>query len=193
MQAHIILYSIAGLSIILGFIALLKQKTYLDPKTNEPTSVEISNIGKMKSNYPALVFAFLGFALAVIAMLNRDVPVVPKPGKVNWTIQGTIKNPKFDSITDYSDFTVELAEPEIECEVGSDGKYKIKLQLDSGQSLESKYDRLEFSAGNEKIVNIDPIYLRDELSNFKKGLKSKLRKVDTNYRRYDYPNQTADQ
>jgi len=193
MQAHIILYSIAALSIVLGFIALLKQKTYLDPRTNEPTSVEISNMGKMKSNYPALVFAFLGFALAVIAMLNRDAPVVPKPGKVDWTIQGTIKNPKFDSSIDYSDFTVELAEPEVYCKIESDGKYRIKLQLDSGQQLESKYNRLEFSTGDDKYVNIDPIYLIDELSIYDKGLKSKLLKKESHYRRYDYPNPTADQ
>ena len=59
----IILYAIAALSIILGFIALIKQKVYLDKDTKKQTELEIPILGKLKTNYPSLVFVFLGFFL----------------------------------------------------------------------------------------------------------------------------------
>lgn len=39
MDSAYILFGIAVLSIILGFAALLSQKIYLDPTTNQPTEV----------------------------------------------------------------------------------------------------------------------------------------------------------
>ena len=57
-------YFLAAILIILGFIALLRQKTYIDSKTKQPTEIEITKLGKFKSNYPALAFVVLGFVLA---------------------------------------------------------------------------------------------------------------------------------
>src|SRR5258705_5810237 len=193
MQVYI-LYLIATICIILGFIALLKQKTYLDSRTNQPTSIEIPRIGKMKSNYPALIFVFLGFAIAVLAMirLNRDVQTSQSPSKVLWTIKGTLKNPAFDSV-DWNNFTLELREPDIKYDVPNNGLYEITFLLDSGITPESKYRRLEFTDENGRYINIDPIFLDKELEKFNKNEKSKLRKKEINYREYSYPDLTADQ
>src|SRR5437773_751346 len=86
MQTQMIMYVISGSSIGLGFVALLLQKTYLDPDTRKPTTeVEITNLGKLKTNYPALVFVFLGFAAAVFAFNKSDVKE-----KVHWSVQGRL-------------------------------------------------------------------------------------------------------
>lgn len=74
----IYLYSLSGLSIILGFIALLKQRTYIDADTKQPTEIEVPIFGKLKSNYPALIFVFLGFDASIFAYdrserYNREV------------------------------------------------------------------------------------------------------------------------
>jgi hypothetical protein len=46
----------------LGFVALLKQKLYIDSKTNQLTEVDLPIVGKMRTNYPALVFVIAGCA-----------------------------------------------------------------------------------------------------------------------------------
>ena len=70
----ILIISIIG--IILGFVALITQKIYINPETSEATEVEIPFIGKIKTNYPALVFAFLGFGLAFY-VFNKAYPPLP--------------------------------------------------------------------------------------------------------------------
>ena len=85
MLPQIIMYIISISSIILGFVALILQKTYLDPETQKPTEVEVPVIGKLKTNYPALVFVFLGFAGAFYSFQRSQVKE-----KVQWTIQGSL-------------------------------------------------------------------------------------------------------
>ena len=148
----------------------------------------------MKSNYPALIFVFLGFAIAVIAMikLNQHVQNKQSASKVAWTIKGSLKNPVFDSV-DWNNFTIELRDPVIEYDTPDPGFYEIKFSLDSGETPENKFLRLEFTDEDGRYINIDPIFLRKESEKFDKGLKSKLRKKETNYREYSYPDLTADQ
>ena len=69
----LIIYGISTLTIILGFIALLTQKIYIDTDTKQLTQIDIPMVGKMKTNYPALIFLFLGIFLAVYAF-SRSFP-----------------------------------------------------------------------------------------------------------------------
>jgi hypothetical protein len=41
------------------FVALLKQKSYLDIRSGEIIEIEVPIFRKMKTNYPALIFVFL--------------------------------------------------------------------------------------------------------------------------------------
>ena len=182
------LYIISGISILLGFIALLKQKTYLDARTSQPTSIEVSKLGKMKSNYPALVFVFLGFALAVIATMNRDKKIGPNANKVTWTIKGSFKNPKIiDSNTNWDLFSVELKETDIVYVVDDNGTYTITFPLDSAEKPEDKFSRLELSAPCEQAINMETIFLDDGLNTH-----PKLKKKAPRYREYIYPDVTPD-
>ena len=79
-------FSLSFLSVALGFVALLAQRTYLDKETQKPVEIEIPVFGKMKSNYPALLFVFLGFALAFYAF-DKSYP----PPKVEWVVTGALK------------------------------------------------------------------------------------------------------
>ena len=81
-----VLYGISALCIVLGFIALLKQRLYIDERTQEPTAVELPLFGKLKTNYPALVFVFLGAGLAFYA-IHESPPTEP------WTLTGSLTNP----------------------------------------------------------------------------------------------------
>ena len=83
----LIAFSLASISILLGFIALLKQKTYLDSKTNQPTDVEVPLVGRLKTNYPALVFVFLGFCLAFY-VVHKSLPQKEIIWKITFYLNG---------------------------------------------------------------------------------------------------------
>jgi hypothetical protein len=71
--------------VVLGFLALLSQKIYLDPRTNAPVEIDVPILGKMKANYPALIFVFLGCAMVVLG-LTRYTGV----RTIRWLIDGSI-------------------------------------------------------------------------------------------------------
>ena len=63
MLVTLLLIGLGTLSILLGFIALLSQNIYLHPETKDLTEVEVPILGRLRTNYPALVFVLLGFSL----------------------------------------------------------------------------------------------------------------------------------
>ena len=77
MTESTIIYLLAGLCFVLGFVALLKQKTYIDSQTNQPTEIELPFVGKLTTNYPALGFVFIGGRDGYFYLLaNRSRAVV---------------------------------------------------------------------------------------------------------------------
>lgn len=81
----IAIYLLAALGMVLGFVALIMQKIYLDPATNMPTSVELPALGKISTNYPALLFLFFGAGLAGYAF-NSSMTTMD-----DWTITGHLR------------------------------------------------------------------------------------------------------
>ena len=78
------LLAISALVFILGFVALLRQKTYLDSSTNLKTEIEVPFFGRMATNFPALVFAFIGAALAFVTASRSSVT----PDVKVWSVRG---------------------------------------------------------------------------------------------------------
>jgi hypothetical protein len=72
----------------MGFVALLKQKLYIDSKTKQPTEVSLPFLGKMKTNYPALVFVFVG-AAAMYEIYSFKQPDVDD--KTEYLVTGKIQ------------------------------------------------------------------------------------------------------
>src|SRR5580765_6879571 len=69
----ICLLLIAGLALCLGFFALLRQHTYLDPKTNAPIEIELPLLGRMKANYPALIFPFIAALFGYLGYMSQEM------------------------------------------------------------------------------------------------------------------------
>jgi hypothetical protein len=132
------LFGIALLSIILGFIALLSQKIYLDPMTKQPTEVDIPFLGKLKSNYPALVFAFLGAALAFYAF-QKSYP----PPNVEWTLKGRFTHPDGRPVD--TSGTLSLIPVAARNKIDPHGVYEVTVFVPKGKSIESVFEALDYS------------------------------------------------
>ena len=104
------LLAVAVLAILLGFVALLKQKTYIDSATNQPSEFELPLVGKLKTNYPSLLFVALGFGIVWQVAQGLDA------GTEEWSITGSLRAdsaaPAWEqgTLTVFpSDFRVELS------------------------------------------------------------------------------------
>lgn len=133
----LIIYGISTLTIILGFIALLTQKIYIDTDTKQLTQIDIPMVGKMKTNYPALIFLFLGIFLAVYAF-SRSFP----PQKNEWVITGSFESGKN---INWQDGTLTVFPADFECEVFPNGRFEIEAKIEEGKTFEDVIQRIDYS------------------------------------------------
>jgi hypothetical protein len=138
MNSAYVLYGIAVLSIILGFIALLSQKIYVDETTKQPTEVEVPFLGKIKSNYPALVFVFLGAVLAFGAF-QKSYP----PEKEEWTLKGQFAPPTGEAVDPTS--SLDLSPVSEQTQIDDKGIFQIKVRIPRGTSLEDAFETVEYT------------------------------------------------
>lgn len=127
-------YGVAIFMILLGFIALLMQKTY---KVEGRTEVKLLGFGKMKTNYPALVFVFLGFILALVQLRSET------EGRVEWRITGKLacseqvdwRNGQMSLFP--CDITVTPVQP--------DGTFFITARLPKGKTFEDEFQHITYT------------------------------------------------
>jgi hypothetical protein len=137
----LIAYAIAALLILLGFAALLSQKIYVDSSTRTVTSVELPILGKLQTNYPALVFVFLGCSLSfAVFKVSFDV-------KREWTLTGSLKLPpdKHTKIDWKKTLVTITPSDEWADPVTAEGRYTIHAILPDGTPVEKAIDRLDFT------------------------------------------------
>jgi hypothetical protein len=81
-----VLLILGGLAVIgVGSYLTLHQKAYYDPKNKAVTQIEIPFFGKLKTNYPAVVFCFAGLMILWLGYSEihyRDTPLVNFEGEV---------------------------------------------------------------------------------------------------------------
>ena len=73
-------------AILIGAYLLFRQKAYLDSRTGGLVRVEIPWLGKLKTNYPALLFPFLGTALILYGAYRYPLeasPTIPISGRIS--------------------------------------------------------------------------------------------------------------
>ena len=143
----IIPYSIAVLAIVLGFVALLTQKIYIDHGSKSRIEVDIPFFGKMKTNFPTLIFVFLGVGMTFFTF-KTSFP----PNNILWNIQGTIKSARQDF--NWRDGTLTLIPSDIvTAEIGKKGDFRIRVNIEEGKIFEEKYAVLDYSHidGNMQI------------------------------------------
>jgi len=69
MFSEIAMYVLSALILALGGVSLFAQKVRkVDKETGEETIIELPFFGKLRTNYPALAFAFIGAAMAVFTL-----------------------------------------------------------------------------------------------------------------------------
>lgn len=149
----LIAFGLAILAILLGFVALLTQRIYLSANTQKPVDIEIPLLGKMKTNYPALIFVFLGFFLAFYAF-EKGLPAKEKK-EIEWTIDGAFKDAE---INDWrTGGTLTLFAPNIrnriDPRVYPNGNFRIRIWIEEGTSFEEIVERIDYihRAGEVKI------------------------------------------
>ncbi len=171
MNGTIFVYFISILSIILGFIALLTQKIYIDPETKKPTvDVEIKFLGKLKTNVPALAFVFLGIALAVFAY--------SRPKQVDWTLQGQLIDEE-NKIVDFRTGTLKLI-PGDSAEVTKLGRFDIRIKSEEGQKIEDVIEAIDYSHDDGSVS----IVLKKEYEAYQKQQPSLIKSATKSFREY---------
>lgn len=172
----LIAFGLSILSILLGFIALLTQRIYLDVNTQKPVDIDVPLLGKMKTNYPALVFVFFGFFLAFY-VLEKQLPA-KEIKEVDWNISGTFTDPE---INDWrTGGKLILFPTKITPDVDRNGKFTISMKIEEGKSFEDMIEKIEYSHREGDVR----IYPRDEYSAYVKGEACKLEKAASHVRSY---------
>lgn len=164
MTLQIIAIAVSILSIILGFIALLSQKIYLDAKTQKPTEIKVAFLGKMKTNYPSLIFVFLGFAL-VFYLLDQHFQTEP----VLWKVSGFFTSEKPDM--NWSPTQLSVFPRDIITKIDKDtGRFDISLGIKKGNTFEEEISVIIYTDKYES----GKIIPRKELEKYDKGDKLSL-------------------
>jgi len=146
------------LCIVLGFIALLSSRVYIDKDSNSTVEVEVPFFGKLKGNYPALVFVLLGAALAAYGIktdaelrttaANNEL----KKGQDDWVVSGRLLSPNDKPVDwEHGVFTLISGTPEVNFKPG--GGFEIKLKIVHGQDFEHYVQQIDYTndIGSAKI------------------------------------------
>lgn len=148
-------YVIAAMSITFGFIALLRQRTYIiqDPENPEDSKTEIevpflNKLVRLKTNYPSLVFVLVGFILTWMAAsrATESSPCRPAPKKT-WQISGTLKQSGDDSIR-WQQGTLAIHPVDVELSVNESGRFEIRAWIEEGKTFEEVVELIDYTNGN---------------------------------------------
>lgn len=164
------MYSISTLLIIFGFIALLTQKVYIDPNTNQPTEIQIPFFGKLKTNIPSIAFLFLGFMLAFITFAKSYHP------EVKWEINGSVRN-LGDKDIDWSVADVILIPMVSRIEISDRGIFTGIAMIEEGKALQDAYTEIVISHPNAG----KSFYLKTLFDNYNEGKESLIEISEKQY------------
>lgn len=173
MTINILLIALVAaiLSVLLGFIALISQKIYVDAQKKSLTEVNVPILGRMRTNYPSLIFVFLGFSLMFYVLGNLP------PKLVDWEISGQFFTDDQDIV--WSASNLELFPCAVETIVDKDtGRFKINLKLEEGRTFEDVFQGISY-ADKRASISIIP---GEELEKYRKD-KSSLLSAETQNRR----------
>ena len=169
-----LLFGVAFVLIVLGFVALLMQRTYLDAKTRKPVEIKLPVLGKLKANYPALVFVFLGAFLAHVAFANSF-----PPRRVEWTLTGSLKHPANKKVDWPRGHDLALVPNVVKERVGDNGEFELVAVIDEGKRIEDVFELLVFNHPEGSVR----VPLRDQYEAFL-GKKSSLLSKATGHTRH---------
>jgi hypothetical protein len=135
---YLVIYGIGTLVVLLGFLALLAQKIYI-AEDGKPTEVELPILGKMRTNYPALIFAFLG-----VGLLFYGISKCYPPRTIRWEISGQLETWGRKDL-DFEKVTIAVFPRNLDLEVKSNGRFVMRLDIPEGETFEGAVQRIDFS------------------------------------------------
>ena len=142
MSGDKIIYALAALCFVLGFVALLMQKTYIDNKTHRPTEIELPMIGKLKTNFPALVFVLIGaFLVAFVWSKPSDL------GEEQWTVTGSLHIPAGQTIK-WQDGTFALLPRGWSSSSNPNGTFEMTGPVKRGRKFEDTWTHIVYANGD---------------------------------------------
>jgi hypothetical protein len=158
---------LSALAFLLGLIALLCTKIYVTTSNGatQSTEVDMPLIGKMKTNYPALVFVTAGAALAVYTLYQYS-QLMTQP--VLWNIKGQLQQPNNGS-SDVRWGEIRLVDLDSHVTIDKDGTYEINVEIPAGRTFESVVQQIYYTTRNGNAV----ILPGPELETYQHGDKSK--------------------
>lgn len=165
------IFGLSALSLVFGFIALLAQKTYIDTNSQQQTEIEVPILGKMKTNFPALVFVFLGIGLPLVALHYL------KP--VTWTISGKFTYNGGEDIA-WQDGTLAVSPASFKAKVEPDGRFTIEADIEEGKTFEEAVKIIDYSHPRGSIQIIP----KKELRNYETKQNTSLDYADGTTRIY---------
>jgi hypothetical protein len=149
-----IIYSLTAFCFLLGFVALLKQKTYIDSQTNQPTDIELPLIGKLKSNYPALAFVIVGAFLAYAGWSKTPTDL----GDDQWSITGSFVAPNNANVK-WEDGNLVLLPRTFEPAELQDGRFMIQASIQKGKRFEDVVSAIVYTNGKVSAqINVEDEY-----------------------------------
>ena len=138
----------AGIAVILGFLALLTQKVYVDTENERVTSIEAFGV-KFHTNVPALLFVALGFALAGYAyyrsIVYSDI----------WTIEAAFQSAEGEIPMTASEIAnlkngrivVHPSRLVAPPKIADDGTFMFLYKVYEGEQLDNAIDNIQYLDG----------------------------------------------
>jgi hypothetical protein len=169
MLNELAMYVLAALVLALGGVSLFVQKVYkVDKETGEEVEIELPWFGKLKTNYPALAFAFIGAAMAIFTF-NRTYEVTDQ-----WVISGSFKAADSPAI-DWSKGVLTLYPKQFNPDIQPDGSFHIELPLPRTRKFEDVIGQISYFNWSRNAYA--DIMVVEEYQKFKKSDSSTFLKT----------------
>jgi hypothetical protein len=176
MNNEMAMYILSGLVLALGGVSLFVQKVYtVDQESGAKIEMELPLLGKMKTNYPALGFAFLGVGLAIFTF-SKTCEI-----RDQWVISGHFKAPEARTI-EWSKGVLTLYPKQFNHSIKPDGSFLIELSLLRSRKFEDVVGQISYYnwSGNAYAE----IMVNEEYQKYKRGAPTVLEAAEGRTRRY---------
>ena len=172
----IIMLVISMVLIVCGFIALLTQKIYIDKNTNSIVSeVEIPIVGKIKTNYPALILIFFGFTIALVTF-QKSYPILAEilSNDQFWQIEGKLKLEGSDKNIDWSYGSLNIVPSSVHPDIEDNGKYTIIIGIRGKRKIEDAIAQIQYAYKSDDGYYTGEFSPKNQLDLYNKDITSSL-------------------
>lgn len=176
MSNEIAMYILSAIILALGAISLLTQKLRAVDQEGKEVIIELPFFGKLRTNYPAVAFAFIGAGLAAFTYA--------KTCELNdqWVINGQFTAPESGTI-DWTKGSVMIRPAMLWPNINQDGTFEIQGSIRRGVKFEDVVEQITYSnwCGGKYTARI---MTKEEYNKHKAGEPSNLQNVDSTMRVY---------